>query len=125
MRNLSSNIEYMLNFEKTLSQFQFQMHETVRIFHENSNQFVLNLKKKCGTSNVIVAKRGKARGKKSIESIPMLNQNEPTLSSFFSELNKYFFNLTDFWNTLIPNTCRVVSANFNQDFCWNGANLTK
>jgi hypothetical protein len=134
MRNLSVSIESTLNFDKTLSQFRFQIHDTVRYFQLSSNIFVARLKKKCGMPRTEskpqrVAKMAPLTGRKSRRTLDFssfsLQSPKQRLNAFFVDLNRNFRNLSEFWTSLVPSSCQSISADLHQEYCWNGASLIK
>lgn len=116
MKKFSWHIEYSINFENSINQLKFQVSDAIIYFKSNSNTIIAKFKDKCPKK--VVSKNSNYHREKR-ES--MFNPPKQTMNQFFTELNRYLYNLNGFWQSLLPNTCKSISA--HHENCWNTTHI--
>lgn len=127
LKNFSQTIEFKINFESTMNTLKYEILDIILNYRINTDLILPKFKTKCSmeigsninlnTSNKLDRiKHRQKRSKISNESLKI------KLHLFFIDLNSYFYNLTNFWNQIIPNACKTSSSG---DECWNGYQITR
>ncbi len=128
MKKFSWHIEYSINFENSINQLKYQISDAIMYLKANSNKILKKASVKCSSLvgnnshiNIEVKTRqsllGPAIKRKKRDTKP-----HGQLHLFFIDLNRYLYNLNGYWQNLVPNVCKTVSAHHEK--CWNGTYLT-
>lgn len=120
-----------------MSALKYQILDIIYNYRVNSDLIVSKLKNKCGiaavnsNNNNNVSSGGKSSHLLSKSQIkrrtldPSHQSQKIKLHLFFNDLNGYLYNLTNYWNHLIPNACKMTSMMSNYDSCWNGIQFVR
>ncbi len=128
MKKFSWHIEYSINFENTINQLKYQISDAIMFLKANSDNIIQKAALKCSLPATNYSQiNNEVKNKRSLSSFDSrrFKRNAKThaqLHLFFIDLNRYLYNLNGYWQNLVPNVCKIVSAHHEK--CWNGTFLT-
>lgn len=142
MLKLSWVIEHEINFENTMNLFKVQLTDAI-IYYQSKNEIInekifntcSTIKNKSVKLNSKILKYNRKKLDYFNSKLKILRRSNNNINnhantftnsklySLLTNINKNFYTLTNFWNSLVLNLCKSISG--NHENCWNGTSLSK
>lgn len=112
-----------------MSTLKYEILDIIFNYRVNSDLILSKLKNKCligfnpSGSRASVSEAGHRQRRHVADSSK--ESLKIKLHLFFIDLNSYLYNLTYFWNQLVPNACKTNTLGSSSDFCWNGFQIVR